>query len=514
LNENYGIFVSLAGASDGEGTRASPLSSIQAAIEKAELSGKRVYVCKGTYQEALTLENGISVIGGYDCTVDWVTDQNGRSRIESPTIPAIRANNILADTSFMGFDVTAPDVSGSSASSIGLIAKNASFLKVANGSIMAGKGADGAAGTTPEDAVNGPDVDGKKGANSYVSIAYPPDEQLTAAAGGTSTCDGETGGAGGVATLYPECTRTALVPGTAPQESGNGAAGQDGDDGNSAMGTGAFNANGYVPADGIKGTNGSPGGGGSGGSGGGAGLFVTCISDINYQQGPSGGGGGAGGCGGLTGTPGKGGGASIAALLSASEGLTFDAAQVLAGQGGAGGEGSLGGSPTLGGDGGYNGGSSGMIAGAGQPGGRGGRPGISGSGAGGPSIGIAYTGGKPDLINGAVAKSGGFGAGVGEESKTFEGVTWTLPASAPGIAKDMYEFSDDGGSQTDGGSTTDEDGGSATDSGSTTGGGGTTDSGIKPQCSFDCDCGHCGYCESGTCRNGGQGPYGCYRGCG
>ncbi len=41
--------------------------------------------------------------------------------------------------------------------------------------------------------------------------------------------------------------------------------------------------------------------------------------------------------------------------------------------------------------------------------------------------------------------------------------------------------------------------------------------GTSGQCSTDCDCGHCGYCEKsggkGTCRYGGEGPYGCYRGC-
>ena len=33
------------------------------------------------------------------------------------------------------------------------------------------------------------------------------------------------------------------------------------------------------------------------------------------------------------------------------------------------------------------------------------------------------------------------------------------------------------------------------------------------QCGTDCDCGHCWYCDGGTCRYGGEGPYGCYRGC-
>jgi hypothetical protein len=47
-------------------------------------------------------------------------------------------------------------------------------------------------------------------------------------------------------------------------------------------------------------------------------------------------------------------------------------------------------------------------------------------------------------------------------------------------------------------------------SGGSTGGSGT--------CGTDCDCGHCWYCDksgsSSTCRYGGEGPYGCYRGCG
>jgi hypothetical protein len=38
-------------------------------------------------------------------------------------------------------------------------------------------------------------------------------------------------------------------------------------------------------------------------------------------------------------------------------------------------------------------------------------------------------------------------------------------------------------------------------------------SGLGDACGTDCDCGHCNYCESGTCRYGGEGPYGCYRGC-
>lgn len=41
----------------------------------------------------------------------------------------------------------------------------------------------------------------------------------------------------------------------------------------------------------------------------------------------------------------------------------------------------------------------------------------------------------------------------------------------------------------------------------------TKGSSSSSQCGTDCDCGRCWFCESGTCRYGGEGPYGCYRGC-
>ncbi len=42
---------------------------------------------------------------------------------------------------------------------------------------------------------------------------------------------------------------------------------------------------------------------------------------------------------------------------------------------------------------------------------------------------------------------------------------------------------------------------------------GATGSDLDVGRTSDCDCGHCGYREGGTCRYEGEGPYGCYRGC-
>ncbi len=95
------------------------------------------------------LANAVSVIGGYECATKWAATNSDRSRVESPTIPALRANDILNDTSFIGFDVVAPDASGDTSSSIGLVAQNAKRLTIAKGSITSGKGAGRRAGNRP-----------------------------------------------------------------------------------------------------------------------------------------------------------------------------------------------------------------------------------------------------------------------------------------------------------------------------------------------------------------------------
>lgn len=467
LTEKFGLFVSLIGTPDGDGTRDKPLSSISAAIDKAKASAKRVYVCKGTYNEAIVVANAVSVIGGFDCATKWVAT-DARSKIISPTIPALRASEIVNDTTFANFDVVAPNATPESPSSIGFVAQNAKLLKVVKSSITAGDAMNGEAGVEPPAQVLPASAKGGDGAASvdrnggYIVVGFPigtpPNYAVPGAAGGSGTCGGVTldpGGVGGDGGRY-KCNKytvnimgnpvdlyrwniyNGILPTNGPTKANSGASGSVGVDGASATAIGQLGAGGYVPADGTAGQNGGPGIGGQGGNGEPSFDGATCTeSRVNfYGNGATGSGGGAGGCAGIAGTAGKGGAASIAVLMLNSEGLTFDASELHAGAGGAGGKGTLGAGPTAGGA----AGASQTGATPGVAGGRGGRPGVSGSGAGGPSIGIAHSGGAPILSNGAVAKAGKGGDGVPADTKTALGVTWTLPASIPGIAEDLHAF--------------------------------------------------------------------------
>lgn len=461
LTEAYGVFVSPAGSTSGAGTREAPLSTIGAGIAKAKESGKRVYVCKGTYKEALELKSGISVLGGYACTMNWRREDGAYSRVESPSSPAVRAKDITSATTFSGFDVLAPDATAANASSIGLVADNAGKLVVVASKITAGKGADGVHGVEPAARMPGPNIDGKPGTggSSRSSVDSKP-QRTPFGSGGTSACGGGSGGNGATGAnatckcgfsgtpLREQCSTS--IPATCYLQTlplgscdpgipggGSSEAGAAGTDGASAS-SGKLSSTGYAPGNGAAGTSGKPGMGGAGGSAQpvNANVCSGTIGDGASKNFASGAGGGAGGCGGVAGTPGTGGGASIAALVWSSPGLTFDDTQLTSSRGGAGGKGTLGAAPTAGG----KAGATATGAGAASNGGAGGVPGVSGSGAGGPSFGIAHHGPAPTLVNGATSEAAQGGAGVAATSKSFGSKTWTLKASSAGLSKDVYEF--------------------------------------------------------------------------
>jgi len=456
INESFGIFVATSGSASGDGSRKAPLATIKDGLTRAKAAGKRIYVCEGTYAEAITIEKGIGMVGGFDCSTDpmsWKKTSKS-SRVDAPSSPAITATDIDVATRFEGFDVYAPDGTAASPSSIGLLAKHAPSLTIAACKITSGRGADGAAGSEGVQLSSGPSLNGSTGLGEATTVLgqFSPRSGAVGGAGqclGAAGFDGGNGGAGGSGgvfycreanyptTIYPSWTNLVTVP-TPGVVAGGGAAGAAGKDGVSA-GAGTLTADGFTAGDGVGGTNGAPGAGGDGGGGGTTmGTLVCTDAKVGtYAFGATGSGGGAGGCPGLAGSAGKGGGASIAALVSNSDGLVFASTNLNAGVGGAGGRGALGSMPTAGGQPGTKIGGSGAA----QPGGAGGRAGVSGSGAGGPSYGIAFKDAAPKLTDGSVAKAGKGGPGVAAESVTDPlGNTKTRAASADGATQDMHDF--------------------------------------------------------------------------
>jgi hypothetical protein len=467
-SEKYGVFVAPGAPQDADGSRAKPFGSIAAGLEKAVASSKRLYVCTGVFKEAVKVARGISMVGGLDCSRPIWAPSGTRTRIESPTSPAIVAEDIDAPTRIEAFEILAPDGTEAAPTSIGLRARAATAVVFVGSRIAAGRGKDGAAGADGIQLTVGPSA---TGGASLAQVSGPSSTFLTmtyraGAAGGIGACVGAAGfaggngGAGGHGGSYDSkyeapqfglpgyywvdyCRPTGVSsppcltdwnpkPGQVlPATPGN-----PGADGASATTPGTLNADGYTPANGTSGTNGTPGGGGSGGAGGNMGSSYAGATH-QLGQGATGPGGGAGGCPGLAGTEGRGGGASIGALVVASKGLTFDATEIASAAGGAGGKGSFGSSATLGGPAGTRLG----AATAAAAGGAGGRSGVSGSGSGGPSYGIASTGGDPTLRNGAAALAGPGGAPVPEQTTTDAvGHAKTIPASVAGDSKAEHTF--------------------------------------------------------------------------
>lgn len=341
--------------------------------------------------------------------------------------------------------------------SIALIAENATMLAVANSTLTSAAAFDGADGTDGVQLTAGPNVNGHNGAASGGPYPLAPPVFATpyqpGAAGGVGACvgaaghDGVSGGKGGKGatqkcgpanimgnivylwTVVSGLPRTDAVP----QLGGPGAAGTDGA---SASSIGAFSAaDGYAPAGGTAGAPGSPGNGGTGGNSGPEwGTAGSAADSSLYRIGASGAGGGAGGCPGLGGTAGTGGGASIAALVFASAGLTLTAVELKANSGGRGGKGTFGSLATAGG-------TAGITAPGASPassGGAGGRAGFSGNGAGGPSVALSFTGGALVVSPDTHTTAGTAGAGV--DARTNPATNVTIPASAAGASSAVLQF--------------------------------------------------------------------------
>jgi hypothetical protein len=485
-------------ASEEDGTRGHPFTKMQTAIATAKTQQKRVYACIGTYVEQITLADGVSIFGDLDCNQNWsVTAKH--AAIQAPASPAVQANQIMTATRVDSLDMIGPDATVAGGSSFALIANQASALTIANSTIRAGKAMKGADGVEGAQLANAVTVNGGNNAESLLEdcsglSSYPVPCTIRHSGGllgGTNQCTGGkavSGGAGGgngngIGNAVPTGSTTFIefggqyymapgilatngnpaaasattaaggtkaanhvtAPGGNPAAGQNGADGASGSNGSSASTSGVISANGFVPADGTAGNDGQPGQGG----GGGAGYDYVTETTTTFVYGDSiyftnGAGGGAGGCPGLAGTPGGGGGASIAIIAIASP-MVLDTCIVQSSDGGDGGKGTFGSNATPGGTGGAD-----MDPGAcaatvcpdkdykphaGGNGGAGGQSGFSGSGAGGPSIGIAAHGEQVVLTNTTPAP-GNFGHGVAAITSGSK----TIPASPDGAASATQTF--------------------------------------------------------------------------
>ena len=462
LTDAFGIFVSPRGNDSAEGSHLRPLATIQAGIEAGKKVGKRVYVCSGTFHEALTIANSISVIGGLDCTNDEWRVGGVRTRIESPTSPAMRAANITSATRIEGLEVLAPDATATSGSSFALIADHSSALVIASSKLVAGNAKNGTDGTDGIQLANSATADGTPalttgpcdfdtctaGPGGWVSTGLVP--------GGTNLCLGapgheaQPGGAGGSGGVYgivnevsawyfrPYASNLANVA-SVGITSRTSAVGGDGTNGTSAPALGSFSADGYIAARGTAGSDGTNGLGGAGGSGTSPEVDVNPngVAAQSAWRGPRGASGGAGGCAGLAGTPGEGGGASIAALLLESA-VRFEGSTLVSSKGGDAGRGAMGSLPTAGGQ-----PNNSAVASHptlfGKAGGHGGAAGTSGNGSNGPSFGIAYVGAKPDVGGDTTVTAGTGGTAIDARSRINAfGLTTSIPATPAGLSRGVF----------------------------------------------------------------------------
>ena len=484
-----GIYVSnTKGAPGTDGAKTRPLRTIAEGIALAKEKHLPVNVCAETYVEAVTLVDGVTMFGYFDCTYldKWVRGST-HAKIVAPTSPAVIGENLVLPATFAGFDIDGPDIPGTAAtgpaaSSYGMVLRASQELTITEVTIRAGKGQDGVDGIEPAEGNSelSAGADGKlssapeahfcTGNPAICNFSTIGTNTAPGALGGTSTCKrgpaGGPGGRGGSACikdnngLYRNCTFTdaAGKGGTTTTAAGGGfvnvgsSAGSNGDSGpdgtTGTHGTWSFTAAGFVPGDGTAGSDGQPGDGGGGGAGSlNFGFTVLLSGEKVYHTPPAGvwrtatgGGGGAGGCGGIAGTAGKGGGASVGLLVANSSKINIIDARIEGKKGGRAGKGATGTNGTPGRAGGGQGPenpNAGVGKGSGAPGGKGGNgghAGLSGHGSAGPSFALVVNGGRPFTKN-VTLVSGAPGDGYPQAQVG----TQTLPALT-GEAKEEHSF--------------------------------------------------------------------------
>ncbi|MBD3332014.1 hypothetical protein GF356_04120 [candidate division GN15 bacterium] len=368
-----------AGAS-GDGDWRTPLGSVQAALDQAELDStiKLVYVAVGEYHESVVVSSAIKLIGGRDPQNEWLpTDVDstvirGR-RIEGQPV-TVMVRGVPDLVVLQNLSIYAPDAKGPGESPVAVFCLGSAQVELKSNHIVGGvpgDGGDGAPGTAGEDGFGLGDTQGYLGA------------------------PGGAGGAGGTAAQEPEWGASGLCSDGSATGGNGGAPGEDplagqpgpgGDDGAAGIGGRtelSIDSSGTVPRIHVL-AGGDGGDGADGCGGGGGGGHAMCSPDV---PGGAGGHGGSGGQGGAGGGGGQAGGCSIGVMVYRSL-VRLQDCLIEVQPGGDGGDGATGAIGGLGGDGFVGESIAGCSGGNGGRGGDRGQGGHGGGGAGGWSVGV------------------------------------------------------------------------------------------------------------------------------
>jgi hypothetical protein len=170
------------GAQGGDGSQASPLGTLAAAIPLAN-AATPIYVCatEGALDEAVELTSPVTLVGGVDC--DTWTETATQTEWTSPvgTTPLVvrqAASGFVVE----GFAITASDAVAPGASSVAVLVDGATGT-LRDSTLTAGAGADGEAAEGYADpATAGPE--GKQGDAGCAGESFEP-----GGAGGAHMCN-------------------------------------------------------------------------------------------------------------------------------------------------------------------------------------------------------------------------------------------------------------------------------------------------------------------------------------
>lgn len=436
------IHVSPLGNDNADGkTPGTAVLTISEGIQRAVGCGSKpceIHLMVGTYNEQVTLADGVKIVGGYGPGFVGQDAANNPVVITSSEPKTVIADGLTKPTSLESLTVEGADLSertdGSSSYGIWVRASG-DALTLVNTTVRGGKGALGVEGSvgavTTCSALGG---EGGVVADCSSSDGSPGDADGDPVSGG----EGGPGGNDNCPSACPSVGSDGISGGGSGSDGGDGAAGLPG--GISSDALGAFSAEGeWVGARGATGERGKHGTGGGGGGAGGTKRFRACFG-CGTLLGGVGGKGGDGGCAGGGGTAGSVGGGSFAIVLIDSN-LELASGFIAGGRAGDGGRGGDGADGALGatGVGGEDASSQkcGAItyhSGGGAVGGDGGAGGPGGGGAGGNggvSIGIALIGksvvtqGDGVIIDRGTPGNGGPGGQGGNDAQPgIKGEVW------------------------------------------------------------------------------------------